>query len=49
MTKRTKPTKFYVTSEQTDMAIITAYDRLGFGLNMVDTNSSFIPGSNLIR
>lgn len=29
------------------MAIITAYDRLGFGLNMVDTDSSFVPASDL--
>jgi Ca2+-binding RTX toxin-like protein len=28
------------------MAIITAYDRMGFGLNMVDTESSFVPNSN---
>lgn len=28
------------------MAIVTAYDRLGFGLDMVDTKSSFVPNSN---
>jgi Ca2+-binding RTX toxin-like protein len=28
------------------MAIVTAYDRMGYGLNMVDTKSSFIPNSN---
>jgi len=29
------------------MAIITAYDKLGTGLNMADTDYSFIPASNL--
>jgi len=28
------------------MAILTAYDRMGYGLNMVDTESSFIPNSS---
>jgi Ca2+-binding RTX toxin-like protein len=30
------------------MAIVTAYDRLGVGLNMIDTDSSFVPVSDLI-
>jgi Ca2+-binding RTX toxin-like protein len=30
------------------MAIVTAYDKLGVGLNMVDTDSSFVPASDLI-
>jgi Ca2+-binding RTX toxin-like protein len=28
------------------MAIVVAYDRLGVGLNMVDTDSSFVPAAN---
>ena len=30
------------------MATVTAYDRLGVGLDMIDTDSSFVPASDLI-
>jgi len=28
------------------MAIVTAYDRLGTGLNKIDTDSAFVPSGN---
>jgi Ca2+-binding RTX toxin-like protein len=29
------------------MAIVTAYDAMGFGLNMINTDSAFVPNANL--